>query len=121
MACPMISSVKGCVWCMYKIGVIGEKDAVLGFKALGFSVFPVENREQAAKTLTELAKNRYAVIYITEQTAANIKNEINQYREERFPAVIPIPGIQGSLGIGMQGVKKCVEKAVGADILFRDE
>lgn len=121
MAYPMISSVKGCEWFMYKIGVIGEKDAVLGFKALGFSVFPTENREQAAKTLAELARNKYAVIYITEQTAAGIRHEIDQYREERFPAVIPIPGIQGSLGIGMQGVKKCVEKAVGADILFRDE
>jgi len=106
---------------MYKIGVIGEKDAVLGFKVLGFSVFPVENREQAAKTLQELARDRYAVIYITEQTAAGIKKEINQYREERVPAVLPLPGIQGSLGIGMLGVKRCVEKAVGADILFRDE
>lgn len=106
---------------MYKIGVIGEKDAVLGFKALGFSVFPVENKEQAEKTLSELAKDKYAVIYITEQTAADIMGEINQYRESRFPAVIPIPGIQGSEGIGMQGVKKCVEKAVGADILFGDE
>jgi len=105
---------------MYKVGVIGEKDAVLGFKSLGFSVFPVENREQAEKTLTELAENNYAVIYITEQTAAKIVDRINQYRERRFPAVIPIPGIQGSLGIGMQGVKKCVEKAVGADILFNE-
>lgn len=106
---------------MYKIGVIGEKDAVMGFIALGFSVFPVENREQAAAVLSDLAEERYAVIYITEQTAANIENEINQYRESRFPAIIPIPGIQGSLGIGMNGVKRCVEKAVGADILFRDE
>lgn len=106
---------------MYKIGVIGEKDAVMGFIALGFSVFPVENREQAAAVLSDLAEDRYAVIYITEQTAANIENEINQYRERRFPAIIPIPGIQGSLGIGMNGVKRCVEKAVGADILFRDE
>jgi len=106
---------------MYKIGVIGEKDAVMGFIALGFSVFPVENREQAAAVLSDLAEDRYAVIYITEQTAANIENEINQYRERRFPAIIPIPGIQGSLGIGMNGVRKCVEKAVGADILFRDE
>jgi len=106
---------------MYKIGVIGEKDAVMGFIALGFSVFPVENREQAAAVLSDLAEERYAVIYITEQTAANIESEINQYRERRFPAIIPIPGIQGSLGIGMNGVKKCVEKAVGADILFRDE
>ena len=36
---------------MYKIGVIGENDAVLGFKALGFSVYPVETMQQAAKTL----------------------------------------------------------------------
>lgn len=106
---------------MYKIGVIGEKDAVLGFKALGFNVFPVEGKEQAGWILSELAKDNYAVVYITEQTAAEIENEINQYREERFPAVIPIPSIQGSKGIGMQGIRKCVEKAVGADILFRDE
>lgn len=105
---------------MYKIGVIGEKDAVLGFKSLGFSVFPVENKEQADKVLSDLAKDNYAVIYITEQTAANIADKIDQYRESRFPAIIPIPGIQGSLGIGMQGVKKCVEKAVGADIIFNE-
>lgn len=106
---------------MYKIGVIGEKDAVMGFIALGFSVFPVESKEQAASILADLAEEQYAVIYITEQTAVNIENEINQYRESRFPAIIPIPGVQGSLGIGMRGVKRCVEKAVGADILFRDE
>ena len=113
--------MKGCAWDMYKIGVIGEKDAVLGFKALGFSVFPVENKEQAAGVLNDLAQKHYAVIYITEQTAAGIENEINLYREKHFPAIIPVPGIQGSLGTGMQGVKKCVEKAIGADILFRDE
>ena len=106
---------------MYKIGVIGEKDAVLGFKALGFDVFPVENRDEAGRILSELAKDNYAVVYITEQTSAGIENEMNQYRDARFPAVIPIPGIQGSLGLGMQGIRKCVEKAVGADILFRDE
>ncbi|HOA55987.1 MAG: V-type ATP synthase subunit F [Acetivibrionales bacterium] len=105
---------------MYKIGVIGEKDAVLGFIALGFSVFAVENSAQAADTLKKLAEDRFAVIYITEQTAAGIEQEIDKYRDSRFPAVIPIPGIQGSMGIGMKGIKKCVEKAVGADILFRD-
>lgn len=113
--------MKGCVQDMYKIGVIGEKDAVLGFKALGFSVFPIQGREHAAEVLTKLAGEQFAVIYITEQTAAAIGTEIEKYRESRFPAIIPIPGVQGSLGIGMQGIKKCVEKAVGADILFQDE
>ena len=26
---------------MFKIGVIGDKDSILGFKAVGMSVFPV--------------------------------------------------------------------------------
>ena len=112
---------ESCVWFMYKIGVIGENDVVLGLKAhwaFQSTQLKISSRLQRHY---ELAKDNYAVIYITEQTAANILNDINEYREERFPAIIPIPGIQGNMGIGMQGVKKCVEKAVGADILFSDE
>ena len=105
---------------MYKIGVIGDKDSILGFKALGLSVFPVTQPSEAEETLHELARDRYAVIYITEQVAQNIIPSIDQYKEHLFPAIIPIPGNQGVIGIGMRGVKKSVERAVGADILFRD-
>ena len=49
-----------------------------------------------------------------------ITEDIERYRFSRFPAIVPIPGNQGSLGIGMSSVKKSVEKAVGADILFKD-
>lgn len=106
---------------MYKIGVIGDKDSILGFKAMGISVFPVTGHEEAEKTIRELAADNYAVIFITEQIARNLTEIINIYRNERIPAIIPIPGNQGVLGIGMQGVKKSVERAIGADILFRDE
>ncbi len=106
---------------MSKIGVIGDKDSILGFKALGFSVFPAVSKEDAEQKLNDLAKQDYAVIYIVEQTAQLVADSIAQYKEQRFPAIIPIPGNQGSLGIGMQSVKASVEKAVGADILFREE
>ena len=102
---------------MYKIGVIGEKDSILGFKALGLSVFPVAQPDEASRVLHELAQGGYAVIYITEQVAKDIVSDIYTYKDSRLPAIIPIPGNQGSLGIGMQGVKKSVERAVGADIL----
>lgn len=105
---------------MHKVGVIGERDSVLGFKAVGFDVYPVISREEASERLRELAENGYAVIYITEQFAAMIPEDIERYRFSRFPAIIPIPGSQGSLGIGMSSVKKSVEKAVGADILFNE-
>ena len=47
--------------------------------------------------------------------------EIAEYKGLRLPAIIPVPGRNGSLGIGMQDVRKSVERAVGADILFGGE
>jgi V/A-type H+-transporting ATPase subunit F len=105
---------------MHKIAVIGDKDSILGFKAIGFDVYPVSDAEEASSALSELAGSEYAVIYVTEQTAVNISADIEKYRFSRFPAIILIPGTQGPLGIGMSSVKKSVEKAVGADILFRE-
>lgn len=106
---------------MYKIGIIGDKDSILGFKAIGMSVYPVLGAEEAESVLHRMAEENYAVIYVTEQIAKDIIPAIDKYSIRRFPAIIPIPGNQGTLGIGMQGVKKSVERAVGADILFKDE
>nr|WP_312576504.1 V-type ATP synthase subunit F [Sedimentibacter sp.] len=103
---------------MYKIGVIGDKQSVQGFKAVGLDVFDCSNAEEAKDTLHRIAKDDYAIIYVTETICRGIVDEINEYNEVRIPAIIPIPGLDGSLGIGVQNIKKAVEKAVGADILF---
>ena len=102
---------------MYKIAVLGDPDSVLGFKALGLDVFPVESVDEAKSTLHRLAKESYAVVYLTEQLAVHMDEELARYKDELTPAVILIPGKEGSLGIGMANVKKSVERAVGADIL----
>jgi len=103
---------------MYKIGVIGDKDSVLGFKALGLEVFPVAGAPEGERVLRHLAEQQFAVVYVTEQLAADIAKAIEEYNGRIFPAIIPVPGNRGTLGIGMQGLKKTVERAVGADILF---
>ena len=101
----------------YRIAVLGDKDSVLGFKALGLDVYPAENVEEARRTLHELAKENVAVIYLTEQYAAHMEAELERYKDSLTPAIILIPGKDGSLGIGMANVKSAVERAVGADIL----
>lgn len=101
----------------YKIAVLGDQDSVLGFKALGLDVFPAETVEEARQTLHRLARNSYAIIYLTEQLAQSMSAELTHYKDEMTPAIILIPGKGGSLGIGMENVKKSVERAVGADIL----
>ena len=106
---------------MYKIGVIGDRESVLGFKAVGLSVFPCEEPEAAGRILKEIAEKEFAIIYITEQLYQHLGELTDRYADKRLPAIIPIPGKEGSLGIGMTSVKKAVERAVGADILFGGE
>ena len=101
----------------YRIAVLGDRDSVLGFKALGLDVFPAEDVEEARHTLHRLAKENYAVIYLTEQYAAHLGPEVARYKDELTPAIILIPGKDGSLGIGMANVKSAVERAAGDDIL----
>lgn len=77
---------------MNKIGVIGGRDSVLGFRALGLDTCIAENGEQAKAALHRMAKENYAIIYITEHLAAQIPAEIERRREDVSPAVILIPG-----------------------------
>lgn len=105
---------------MYKIGVIGDKDSILGFKALGFHVFPATTAAEAERTLRQMVEQEYAVIYITEHTAKGIIHVIDELSGRQFPAVVPIPSAQGTLGIGAQRIKKSIERAVGADIIFNE-
>lgn len=106
---------------MYKIGIIGDKQSVQGFKAVGLDVFDCNTKEEAKNTLHKIAGDNYAIIYVTESFYDQIKESIYEYNEERLPAIIPIPGMQGTLGIGLSNIKKAVEKAVGADILFNND
>ena len=102
---------------MYKIAVVGDKDSVLGFKALGLEVHPVEHVDQARKVVHALAKENCAIIYLTEQLAAQMQPEIARYKDALTPAIILIPGREGTLGIGKSNIQRTIERAVGADIL----
>lgn len=103
---------------MYKIAVMGDYDSIYGFATLGLDIFPVTTHEEARETLRRLVSGGYGIIYITENWAADLSQEIMKYKEQTTPAIILIPGIAGNTGAGVTGVKKSVEKAVGSDILF---
>lgn len=106
---------------MYKIGMIGERDSVLGFMALGFLVHEANDAEEATAVLHKLVRSEeYAVIFITENYAMQMEESIDLYKERPLPAIVSIPGKEGSVGYGMNHIRHAVERAVGADILFRD-
>ena len=102
---------------MFKIAVVGDKDSILAFKALGVDVFTVYDEDEARKTVDTLARDSYGIIFITEQTARLIPDTIERYDKEIIPAVILIPSNQGTLNIGIDRINRNVEKAVGSNIL----
>lgn len=102
---------------MYKIAAMGDRDSIYGFAALGVGIFPVDDQLEAVKTLRRIADNGYAVIFITEALASQIQAELDRYKDEPLPAIIPIPAVSGNTGIGMKQVSKFVERAVGSDIV----
>ena len=102
---------------MLKAAVIGASESVKGFGALGLKVYVTDEPQQAVHTIAALADGDYGVIYVTEALYSQIEPHLARYQERLIPAIIPIPGVSGNTGVGMQNVSKSVEKAVGSDII----
>lgn len=105
---------------MYKVGVVGDKDSIMGFLALGIDIFPAYDSDEIKKSIHKLVEDEYAIIYITEQASLLAKESIAKYKDDQLPAIIVIPGIGGSMGLGMNEVRESSKRAIGADILFKE-
>ena len=104
---------------MYKIGVMGGPDTVIGFKALGLDTFAVDSKDEARRIMNKItdADSEYAIIYLEENLAEALANEIKRVKDRPTPAIILIPGREGSIGLGQSALKAAVERAVGTNIL----
>ena len=47
---------------MYKVAVLGDRDSIYGFAALGLEIYPVEDAVDGAHTLRRLAEGEYAMV-----------------------------------------------------------
>lgn len=104
---------------MLKIAVIGGRETVMGFKALGLETYPVLDASEASQTLRKLTREStdYAIIYIEENLAVQLSSEIDKFKDSPTPAIILIPGREGSMGLGLSALHAAVERAVGTNIL----
>lgn len=101
----------------YKIGFIGEKDAVYAFGMLGMDVHYVYDASEIRPLIRELVEDNYGVIFITEKLAKQVPQVIKEYDESFLPAIILIPSEVDSESIGLQRIQENVKKAVGQNIL----
>jgi V/A-type H+/Na+-transporting ATPase subunit F len=102
---------------MYRIGVVGDKNTVLAFRAIGLEGVIALDKDVARRSIDQLAADHFAVIFVTETLAVLLEDTIERYRRSLVPAIILIPGEHGSLNLGMQRIKDNMERAVGMNLL----
>jgi V/A-type H+-transporting ATPase subunit F len=104
-----------------KAGIVGMADAVLPFGALGFKVYVANNSEEGESAVKQAASEGVGVLFLDETLAATMSDVLPELSEAGWPIITVIPGLKGSLGMGISLLRKRVEKAIGADILFKGE
>ena len=102
------------------IAVIGDKDSILCFQAVGLRTFPVSKPEEARERMAQALKGDYAVIFVTEGLADFFQDMMEEVSIKPLPSIVLIPNNRGSLGIALGRMRDTIRKAVGADI-FREE
>lgn len=112
----------------YKMAIIGPRETILGFKALGIETVYISEPKLAVEALFSLKRekvevegeslNKYAILFILEELACEITpDDYKKLSSDALPAIIPLPSHLGTTGYGLKKLKTIVEKAVGMDIL----
>lgn len=106
---------------MSNIAIIGEKEIIIGFNLIGLKSFPVIDSAEAKLALEECSHRNYQVVFITDDIAQLITEEIEKYQKISPMSICILPNRIKDSELSMKLLRKNVEKAVGTDILFRKE
>ena len=99
-----------------KICAIGENNNISIFKGIGVDTLVSDDIEEIDKYIFNMVKVGCKIVYISEKLYSKITEILDKYKHKPFPVVIPIPINEEVEGVGMEKVRKNVEKAIGFDI-----
>lgn len=105
---------------MYKIAVVGDKESIFGFSAIGMDIYPAYEEDEIKNLIPKLIEENYAIIYITENVSIKAKKYLEKLQKNKVPAIVTIPSNTGNLQYGENRIKDMVQKAVGIEINFKD-
>ncbi|MDR3321500.1 MAG: V-type ATP synthase subunit F [Synergistaceae bacterium] len=100
------------------MAAMGAYDSVLPFQAIGVEtvVINAENRSSVPRLISKLARDQYAVLFMEESLFVDFAEDVDKINEMESLSVIPIPSPGGSLGVGVDSIRRSAERAVGMDI-----
>ncbi len=95
------------------IALIGDEEAVLGFKLAGLTNAAIFHENKLKETLEKYLDAK--ILIVTEDAATHVKKQ--EWFTEKFKGVlIEIPTKAGSTGSAMREISKLFENAIGVKI-----
>ncbi len=105
-----------------KLAAIGDWSTVFPLKAIGIDVHPVDDIQAAPKILRKLAISKdYAIIFVAEKLLEQIHEVMLEFADSNLPAIILIPSVAGSEGLGTSIIRDTMKKAAGRDIMAEED
>ncbi len=110
----------------YKIAIVGPENTVSGFRSLGVESFPAHTTEDALHQLRKIKQlttdpestSKYAVVCIIEDLVLHVDQmEYAKIVDGPLPAVVLLPGPEGSQGFAIERLRRLAEQAVGSAII----
>ncbi len=110
----------------YHIAIVGPTDTVSGFKALGVDSYPAQNSSEVLaqlrvikeKTTDPKSDTPYAVVCVIEDLLVDVdEQEYSKIVSGALPAVVVLPGPEGSKGVAIARLRQLAEQAVGSAII----
>jgi vacuolar-type H+-ATPase subunit F/Vma7 len=73
----------------HSLAIMGDEDLVLGFKALGFNLYPVKERRDFQAALSEILDKKCSVCLVQDDVYTLAREEIANYKNLALPIFIP--------------------------------
>ena len=110
----------------YRTAIIGPTDTVSGFKALGVEALPATSGAQVIEHLRMTKQHNeasaadavYAIVMVIEDLLVDVDQaEYAKLVADALPAVVMLPGPEGSKGVALERLRSLAERAVGSAII----
>lgn len=100
------------------MAAIGSYDSVLPFQAIGIETMVIgpDNRDSVPQIISKYARDQYAILFMEESLFSDFSDDVDAINESEALSVVPIPNQAGSLGVGVESIRRSAERAVGMDI-----
>lgn len=101
------------------MAVIADSDSVLAFRAIGFDTYLVSPDNAAEELEKQCESGKYAVIFLSENLAEKLEDELAKYDKIPLPAICIIPIDIGKKDVGFSRLQKLSIKATGTDVVSK--